>query len=151
VPHQPLNSLKLPKGCILIHLVDQSITRQAIMRCAARLDAGATPDFAHFINLSPQFLARGDLVKQLLELTQQICSSCAVTMDSVKPLVFEITERQYIANFDLLMREIQPLLDSGFRLALDDFGSGYSSFLYLAKLPVSFLKIEGWMIANFAS
>ena len=69
-------------------------------------------------------------------------------MDSVKPLVFEITERQYIANFDLLMREIQPLLDSGFRLALDDFGSGYSSFLYLAKLPVSFLKIEGWMIAN---
>ncbi|WP_413437049.1 putative bifunctional diguanylate cyclase/phosphodiesterase [Sulfuriferula sp. GW1] len=140
--------IEAAEGLHLIHLVDQSITRQAIMRCAARLDAGATPDFAHFINLSPQFLARGDLVKQLLELTQQICSSCAVTMDSVKPLVFEITERQYIANFDLLMREIQPLLDSGFRLALDDFGSGYSSFLYLAKLPVSFLKIEGWMIAN---
>ena len=140
--------IEAAEGLHLIHLVDQSIVRQAIMRCAARLDAGATPEFAHFVNLSPQFLARGDLVRQLLEHTQQICSSCAVTMDSVKPLVFEITERQYIANFDLLSREIQPLLDSGFRLALDDFGSGYSSFLYLAKLPVSFLKIEGWMVAN---
>ncbi|MES2367228.1 MAG: sensor domain-containing phosphodiesterase [Pseudomonadota bacterium] len=140
--------IEAAEGLHLIHLVDQSVTRQAIMRCAARLDAGATPDFAHFVNLSPQFLARGDLVKQLLEHTQQICSSCAVSVDSIKPLVFEITERQYIANFDLLMREIQPLLDSGFRLALDDFGSGYSSFLYLAKLPVSFLKIEGWMVAN---
>jgi diguanylate cyclase (GGDEF)-like protein len=140
--------IEAAEGLHLIHLVDQSVTRQAIMRCAARLDAGATPEFAHFVNLSPQFLARGDLVKQLLEHTQQICSSCAVNADSIKPLVFEITERQYIANFDLLMREIQPLLDSGFRLALDDFGSGYSSFLYLAKLPVSFLKIEGWMVAN---
>ena len=140
--------IKAAEGLHLIHLVDQSVTRQAIMRCAARLDAGATPEFAHFVNLSPQFLARGDLVKQLLEHTQQICSSCAVNADSIKPLVFEITERQYIANFDLLMREIQPLLDSGFRLALDDFGSGYSSFLYLAKLPVSFLKIEGWMVTN---
>lgn len=140
--------IEAAEGLHLIHLVDQSVTRQAIMRCAARLDAGATPEFAHFVNLSPQFLARSDLVKQLLEHTQQICSSCAVHADSIKPLVFEITERQYIANFDLLMREIQPLLDSGFRLALDDFGSGYSSFLYLAKLPVSFLKIEGWMVAN---
>lgn len=140
--------IEAAEGLHLIHLVDQSVTRQAILRCAARLDAGATPEFAHFVNLSPQFLARGDLVKQLLEHTQQICSSCAVTADSIKPLVFEITERQYIANFDLLMRKIQPLLDSGFRLALDDFGSGYSSFLYLAKLPVSFLKIEGWMVAN---
>ncbi|MHB1247727.1 MAG: diguanylate cyclase, partial [Sulfuriferula sp.] len=140
--------IEAAEGLHLIHLVDQSVTRQAILRCAARLDAGATPEFAHFVNLSPQFLARGDLVKQLLEHTQQICSSCAVTADSIKPLVFEITERQYIANFDLLMRKMQPLLDSGFRLALDDFGSGYSSFLYLAKLPVSFLKIEGWMVAN---
>ena len=43
-------------------------------------------------------------------------------------------------------RYLQPLLDFGFRIALDDFGSGYSSFLYLAEFPVSFLKIEQHLV-----
>ena len=47
------------------------------------------------------------------------------------------------------MREnLKHLLEYGFRLALDDFGSGYSSFLYLAELPISYVKIEGWMVRN---
>ena len=60
--------------------------------------------------------------------------------------MFEITERQFIHDLDEIVRELQPLLDFGFRLALDDFGSGYSSLLYLAKLPVDFIKIEGWLV-----
>ena len=106
------------------------------------------PIFTHFVNLSPQFLARRELVQQLMTNAQQLCGDCLGDPAIVKPLVFEITERQFIGNFDTLIREIQPLLDFAFRLALDDFGSGYSSFLYLAKRPVRFLKIEGWMVAN---
>ena len=45
---------------------------------------------------------------------------------------------------------MKPLLDFGFRLALDDFGSGYSSFLYLARLQIRFLIIEGWLVANLS-
>ena len=67
---------------------------------------------------------------------------------SVNPLVLEITERQRIGNLNTLRADLQPLLDVGFRLALDDFGSGYSSFMYLANLPISFLKIEGWLVLN---
>ena len=140
--------IEAAEGLQLIHLVDETIAHQAMSRCATRLGAGTSGAFAHFVNLSPQFLARPELVQQLLTNAQQICGSCSVAQDTIKPLVFEITERQFIGNFDLLVREVQPLLDYGFRLALDDFGSGYSSFLYLAKLPVSFLKIEGWMVAN---
>jgi diguanylate cyclase (GGDEF)-like protein len=140
--------IEAAEGLQLIHLVDETIVRQAMSRCATRLGAGASGAFAHFVNLSPQFLARPELVQQLLTNAQQICGSCSVAQDAIKPLVFEITERQFISNFDLLVREVQPLLDYGFRLALDDFGSGFSSFLYLAKLPISFLKIEGWMVAN---
>ncbi|OYW35615.1 MAG: hypothetical protein B7Z35_14855, partial [Hydrogenophilales bacterium 12-61-10] len=66
----------------------------------------------------------------------------------VKPIVLELTERQHIVSLEKLRADLQPFIDFGFRLALDDFGSGYSSYLYLANLPVSFLKIEGWLVQN---
>jgi diguanylate cyclase (GGDEF)-like protein len=137
------------EGINLIHLVDEVIARQSVERCAA--SAGTRkfkPGFAHFINLSSQFLARRELVQALLHQSREQCVSCGMREKSLKPLVLEITERQLLGNFEGLLNDLQPLLDYGFRLALDDFGSGYSSFLYLAKLPVSFLKIEGWMTAN---
>jgi diguanylate cyclase (GGDEF)-like protein len=137
------------EGINLIHLVDQVIARQAMQRCTLHLATGkAHTRFAHFINLSPQFLARRELVEALLEDAHQYCVQCGVQMEPVKPVVFEITERQMLSDFERLKAELQPLLDFGFRLALDDFGSGYSSFLYLASLPISFLKIEGWMVQN---
>jgi len=137
------------EGINLIHIVDEVISRQSMQRCALNLVNGKDkPGFAHFINLSPQFLARRELVQAMLHQAAQYCVECGMVDVPVKPMVLEITERQLIGNFEDLSRDLQPLLDFGFRLALDDFGSGYSSFLYLASLPVSFLKIEGWMVQN---
>jgi EAL domain-containing protein (putative c-di-GMP-specific phosphodiesterase class I) len=109
---------------------------------------GGSADFAHFVNVSPQFLARRDLVDEMLENAMNYCQACGVTLGPVKPIVLELTERQRIASLDTLRADLQPFIDFGFRLALDDFGSGYSSYLYLAHLPVSFLKIEGWLVSN---
>jgi len=137
------------EGLGLMPEVDRYITRQTMARCTSKLGAGVVgPDFAHFVNLSPQFLARRDLVEEMLQNAQNYCRACGITLGPVKPIVFEITERQFLTNLDSLEADLKPLLDFGFRLALDDFGSGYSSFLYLARLPISFLKIEGWMVAN---
>jgi diguanylate cyclase (GGDEF)-like protein len=131
----------------LMHEIDLEVSRQVFQRCAGRLSNG-TQDlgFAHFVNLSPQFLARRNLVDEMLVNAIHYCQSCTVTLPPIKPVVFEITERQYIHDLDEIVRELQPLLDFGFRLALDNFGSGYSSLLYLAKLPVDFIKIEGWLV-----
>jgi EAL domain-containing protein (putative c-di-GMP-specific phosphodiesterase class I) len=141
--------IEAAEGLGLMPEIDNIVCRAAMSRCAGKLGGGVIgPDFLHFVNLSPQFLARRDLVENLLASAMSYCATCEVAFGPVKPLVFEITERQFLRNLDTLETDLKPLLDFGFRLALDDFGSGYSSFLYLARLPISFLKIEGWMVAN---
>lgn len=141
--------IEAAEGINLIHLVDEVVARQSMQRCALNLADGRNkPGFAHFINLSPQFLAHRELVQAMLHQAEQYYAGSRMVDLPVRQMVLEITERQLIGNFEGLLSDLQPLLDFGFRLALDDFGSGYSSFLYLASLPVSFLKIEGWMVQN---
>jgi diguanylate cyclase (GGDEF)-like protein/PAS domain S-box-containing protein len=141
--------IEAAEGINLVHIVDQTITRKAMERCAVNITGGkAKSSLAHFVNLSPQFLARKELVDGLIAEASAFCTSCNMDPQGTKPVVFEITERQLVGDMAQLVKDLRPLLDFGFRLALDDFGSGYSSFLYLAELPVSFLKIEGWMVRN---
>ena len=140
--------IDMAEGLGTIADLDRHIAHLSMARCKDLIERGAAPNFAHFINLSPQFLARRNLVEDLLHYAHAYAQSCKLAEGTLNPLVLEITERQRIGNLETLRNDLKPLLDFGFRLALDDFGSGYSSFLYLANLPVSFLKIEGWLVLN---
>jgi EAL domain-containing protein (putative c-di-GMP-specific phosphodiesterase class I) len=140
--------VEVAEGLGLMTEIDRQLIRGVMQRCVVRMGDGGASDFAHFVNVSPQFLARRDLVEEMLENALSYCQTCGVTLGPVKPIVLELTERQRIVSLDKLRADLQPFIDFGFRLALDDFGSGYSSYLYLAHLPVSFLKIEGWLVSH---
>jgi diguanylate cyclase (GGDEF)-like protein len=63
-------------------------------------------------------------------------------------LVLEITEQLAVRFAASTDKQIAMLRDLGCQLAIDDFGSGYSSFSYLKRLPVDFLKIDGSFIKS---
>lgn len=137
----------------LAHWVDAVIARQAIARCAGLVDGRSDRSRrAYFLNLSSQFLAQKQLLVELLQDIKSAFPVCAQTgVGGASPIVLEITKRRAPSDIRRLCEELQPLLDFGCRIAIDDFGSGFSSFVYLAELPVSFIKIEGWMVRSLST
>jgi diguanylate cyclase (GGDEF)-like protein len=96
-----------------------------------------------FLNLSPKALVLNEFMPTVRGL---------MTNYGVEPtqLVFEITERDTVKNSSLIEKAVLDLKEQGFKIAIDDFGAGYSSFRYLRMFSVDFLKIDGEFIRNMS-
>jgi len=94
-----------------------------------------------FINLSPKSLILKEFLPRVLKLTREY------EIDH-RTVVFEITERDTVKNLSLLEKFVHELKSEGFKFAIDDFGSGFSSFHYIKRFPVDFVKIEGDFIKS---
>lgn len=97
-----------------------------------------------FVNISPRSLVLSDFIPEIIKIVEQL------DMPRER-IVFEITERDTVKNMTLLKKFVNTLKAERFQLAVDDFGSGFSSFHYLKHFPIDFVKIEGEFVANMVS
>ena len=63
-------------------------------------------------------------------------------------IVFEILESEQIDSYDIIKEFISEMKTYGCKIAIDDFGSGYSNFEHLIQLNVDYIKIDGSLISN---
>lgn len=93
------------------------------------------------VNVSGKSITNQDIVNQLKKFS--------IFINDFK-LVLEVTETALITQIDEASINLRILRDMGFLVALDDFGSGYSSVRYLASMPVDIVKFDISLIRSLA-
>ncbi len=125
----------------LMPTVDRWVVREALAQLRS-LNWESLSDLGCFnINLSGQSLYDPEFLPFVLETVRE-------SGVPTRHLCFEITETAAVTNLATAMRLIGTLKGAGCRFALDDFGSGLSSFAYLKSMRVDYLKIDGVFIRN---
>jgi Amt family ammonium transporter len=119
--------------------LDRWVIRTALARLAPLLRQGGSRLCA--INLSGQSLNDERMLAFIL-------GEIATHRIPPASLCFEITETSAISHLGHARELAQKLRAAGCSLALDDFGSGLSTFSYLKELPVDILKIDGAFVRN---
>ncbi|MET0423997.1 MAG: bifunctional diguanylate cyclase/phosphodiesterase [Actinoplanes sp.] len=123
----------------LINRIGAWVLEQACIQLADWLAKGH--DVWVSVNLSPKELHAADYAGQVADVLAE---------HGVPPqrLVLEVTEHAVATDMDELISRLTELRATGVRIALDDFGAGYSSLGQLRTLPVDILKIDHALVAE---
>ena len=141
--HHPIRGLVMPAQFVdiaestgLIVGLGDWVLNEACRQTQAWRAAGVVDEqFYISVNLSARQLAERTLV-------ERVTSALECTGLPARTLVLEITETALMLDFDAGLARLQELKNLGLRLALDDYGTGYSSLNRLCKLPIDIVKID---------
>ena len=124
-----------------IRAITQWVMAHAIAQCAAWRRDGLAMNVS--VNISARDLSDPELPDRFGAMLQKHgCASSWITL--------ELTESAILDDPDNALENLQRLHDLGCRLAIDDYGTGYSSLAYLRRLPVHELKIDKSFIVGMA-
>ena len=128
----------------LMTLVDRWIIEHSLMLLTKEEYRDISANYKWGINLSGMTIGDKDF--------HDFVSDC-LNKYEFQPtnLYFEITETAAIKNFQNCATFMNKIHSIGVQFALDDFGSGLSSFSYLKKLSIDYLKIDGSLIKDIVS
>ena len=98
--------------------------------------------FEFSVNISYEDIENADFLDFIKEMLQKY--------NVANRVVFEILEDENVKNYNLLIAFIDEIKNLGCKVAIDDFGSGYSNFEHLLKMNVDYLKIDSSIIKNVA-
>ncbi|MEV0156436.1 bifunctional diguanylate cyclase/phosphodiesterase [Micromonospora sp. NPDC050686] len=136
---RPDEFIPLAEECGMIATLGAWVLHQACWQLSRWLADGH--DVWVSVNVSPRELHAPEYVVQVAE---------ALRAHHVPPqrLVLEVTEHAVATDLDELIRRLTALRRTGVRIALDDFGAGYSSLGQLRRLPIDILKIDHGLVAE---
>jgi diguanylate cyclase (GGDEF)-like protein len=124
----------------LIVPVGEWVLREACRRMRSWTTQGALP-VTLSVNVSPLQFAEPGFVRQVLATLQ-------ATGLPPRQLQLEVTEGLLLDPTPEALRKMDALVDAGVRLAVDDFGMGYSSLAYLKRFPLHALKIDRMFVRD---
>jgi diguanylate cyclase (GGDEF)-like protein/PAS domain S-box-containing protein len=131
---QPGDFLQLAEEADLIGSLDEWVTRDVCKTLREWQREGIAPPRVA-INISPRHLEENDFVAKFIAL---------LTEYGIDPTLIEVelTENLFIRDPSMVARKLQTLAAHGVMIAIDDFGTQYSSLSYLQKFPIHTLKID---------
>jgi len=141
----PAEFVPLAEETGLIVTLGGWVLRQACRQLAAwQRDRGTREPFVMNVNLSSRQLVRDAIVDEV---------AAAIDESGIRPswLVLEVTETVLMADPAVTAAALRRIRDLGVRVALDDFGSGYSSLSHLRRFPIDIVKIDKSFVDDVAS